>query len=156
MSGNPADFSSSRGSTSPWTGGRVAEFLDESECLRLIGAAVVGRVGYTSRYGPAVMPVKYKLHEGSIVFHALPAVEEDLRTGIADAEYQVAFEVDQFDPDTLDGWTVHVRGSAHHVDTETERASITSAEVDPWPKAESEHIMRVLPNSIIGRRIHRA
>jgi hypothetical protein len=43
-----------------WPGGRVAESLDESEYLQLISAARVGRLGYTSRYGPAVLPVVYK------------------------------------------------------------------------------------------------
>jgi len=30
--------------------------------------------------------------------------DEDLRTGIADAEYNVAFEIDQIDPETGQGW----------------------------------------------------
>lgn len=43
-------------------------------------------------------------------------------------------EVDRYEPETLEGWIVLVVGSAHHVDTETERASITSARADPWPE----------------------
>ena len=93
-------------------GPRVLERLDERECLQLIGAGRLGRLAYSGRFGPTVLPVLYKLHEGSIVFRTLQDTftEEDLRTGIAHAEYQVAFEVDQYDPETLDGWVVLVVG----------------------------------------------
>jgi hypothetical protein len=79
----------------------VAESLNGEECLRLLGATRVGRLAYTGREGPTVVAVVYKLHEGSVVFHPLQGTftQEDLRTGIAQAEYQVAFEIDQIDPD---------------------------------------------------------
>jgi len=132
----------------------VVERLDERECLRLIGTRRFGRVAYTGRFGPTVLPVLYKLHEASVVFHTFhdTFTEEDLRTGIAHAEYQIAFEVDHFDPDALVGWTVLAVGPAHHVDTDAERASIISAGDDPWPEAESEHLVRVQPTRIAGIR----
>ena len=134
---------------------RVIESLSESECLRLLGAEQVGRLAYTGREGPAVVPIVYKLHEGSIVFHTLQGTftEADLRTGIAHADYQVAFEIDQIDPDSRGGWAVVVVGAAHHVDTEAERASIIGAGADPWPwpEAEAAHLMRVQPSRITGR-----
>ena len=135
-------------------GPRGPERLDERECLQLIGAGRLGRLAYSGRFGPTVLPVRYKLHEGSIVFRTLhdTFTEEDLRTGIAHAEYQVAFEVDQYDPETLDGWVVLVVGPAHHVDTAAERAAIISTGDDPWPEAGSEHLVRVQPTYISGRR----
>ena len=80
--------------------------------MRLLGATRVGRLAYTGREGPTVVAVVYKLHEGSVVFHPLQGTftEEDLRTGIAHAEYQVAFEIDQIDPDARGGWAVLVVG----------------------------------------------
>ena len=136
----------------------MAERLDERECIELIGTGSIGRLGYTGRFGPTVLPVRYKLYEGSIVFHALEDTftEEDLRTGIAHAEYQVAIEVDQYFLGGRAGWFVEVVGSAHHVDTETERAAIIHAAADPWPEAEWEHLIRVQPVRIGGFRIHRA
>ena len=47
---------------------RVMEELDEKECLRLIGAGGIGRIAYVGRFGPAVLPVNYKLRGGAIVF----------------------------------------------------------------------------------------
>jgi nitroimidazol reductase NimA-like FMN-containing flavoprotein (pyridoxamine 5'-phosphate oxidase superfamily) len=135
---------------------RVIEKLDEEECLRLLGATQVGRLAYTGREGPTVLPVVYKMHQGSIVFHPLQGTftEEDLHTGIAHAEYQVTFEIDQIDPLARWGWGVQVVGSAHHVDTDSERASIIGAGADPipWAQAEGPPFMMVKPIQIRGRR----
>jgi len=152
----PAGFGSGAGGAArrPEGGPRVVQRLDERECLRLIGAERLGRVAYAGRFGPTVLPVLYRLHEGSVVFHTFQDTftEEDLRTGIAHAEYQVAFEVDHFDLDTLVGWSVLAVGPAHHVDAEAERASIISAGDDPWPGAEREHLVRVQPTRLAGIR----
>jgi nitroimidazol reductase NimA-like FMN-containing flavoprotein (pyridoxamine 5'-phosphate oxidase superfamily) len=136
----------------------VLEYLDEAECLQLIGAGGVGRLAYNGRYGPAVLPVNYKLHEGAILFRTAQdsTIGEDLRTGIAHAEYKVAFEIDQIDPQAREGWSVLVQGSAHHVDTEAERAAVVNAGVEPWPDGEREHFIRVIPTRITGRRIRQA
>lgn len=75
----------------------IVEELGESEALRLIEQAAVGRIGFTGRYGPVVVPVTYKLIDQDIVFRVemYSTVGEDLRTGIPGAEYRVAFEVDE-------------------------------------------------------------
>jgi nitroimidazol reductase NimA-like FMN-containing flavoprotein (pyridoxamine 5'-phosphate oxidase superfamily) len=73
----------------------VVEHLDKAESLRLISTGGIGRIGFTGRFGPAVLPVNYKVHDGTIVFRTAlgSPMDEDLRTGIAGAEYQVAFEI---------------------------------------------------------------
>lgn len=160
MSGDPAGLGPGASAVPP--GGsagpaaRVIESLDESECLRLLATERVGRLGYTGREGPAVLPVIYRLHEDSLVFHTLQGTftEEDLRTGIAHADFRVAFEIDKIDPAAHWGWAVLVVGAAHHVDSEAERAAIISAGADPWPwpEGESAHLIRVRPQYIRGRR----
>jgi nitroimidazol reductase NimA-like FMN-containing flavoprotein (pyridoxamine 5'-phosphate oxidase superfamily) len=134
------------------------ERLDEAECLRLLGTERLGRLVYSSRYGPMALPVEYKLYGGSVVFRATQDTytDEDLRTGIAHAEYNVAFEIDRLDLEAHEGWTVLIRGSAHHVDTAAERTSITAAGVEPWTEGEPEHVIRINPTSIWGHRIRRA
>ena len=133
------------------------ERLDERECLRLIGTRRFGRVAYTGRFGPTVLPVLYKLHEASVVFHTFhdTFTEEDLRTGIAHAEYQVAFEIDDIDQVAREGWSVLVHGPAHHMDSEAERAAVRASGVEPWPGGEREHAIRITPRRITGRRLRR-
>ncbi len=135
----------------------MLEQLDKSECLRLISPGGIGRVGYAGTFGPTVLPVNYVLHDGTIVFRTGQdsLMGEDLRTGIAGAEYKIAFEIDEIDKSAQEGWSVLVRGSAHHVDSETERAAVLEAGVEPWAGGKREHFIRITPVSITGRRARR-
>jgi nitroimidazol reductase NimA-like FMN-containing flavoprotein (pyridoxamine 5'-phosphate oxidase superfamily) len=136
---------------------RELEELDAAECLRLIGAGGIGRIAYSGRYGPTVLPVNYRFFEGTIVFRTAPnsPTDEDLRTGIADAEYRVAFEIDDFDRTARDGWSVLIQGSAHHVDSDAERESVAGAGVEPWPGGDRDLFLRIIPCRVTGRRIRR-
>jgi nitroimidazol reductase NimA-like FMN-containing flavoprotein (pyridoxamine 5'-phosphate oxidase superfamily) len=136
----------------------VVELLDEAECQRLIAAGGVGRIGYTGRFGPTVLPVNYALYEGTIVFRTgrHSPLGEDLRTGIEHAESKVAFEIDELSPADREGWSILVQGSAHPVDSEAERASLVESGVEPWAGGEKELFVRVIPTRITGRRIRKA
>lgn len=135
----------------------IVEELAEEESLRLIEEAEIGRIGFSGRYGPIVLPVNYKIVDGAVVFRVAvgSSIGEDLRTGIADAEYKVAFEIDQIDPATRTGWSVMIQGAAHHVDDEQERAVVLQAGIEPWAGGHREHFVRIKPTAISGRRIRR-
>ncbi|HUY44329.1 MAG TPA: pyridoxamine 5'-phosphate oxidase family protein [Streptosporangiaceae bacterium] len=150
----PGDHPSPAG-TGPAGPDALIEELDQAECLRLVSGQEVGRIAYNGRFGPTVVPVNYLLYEESIVFRTGQdsPMDEDLRTGIADAEYKIAFEIDELHPVTRDGWSVLVQGSAHHVTSEEERAAVAQADVSPWPGGPKELFMRIRPTRITGRRI---
>jgi nitroimidazol reductase NimA-like FMN-containing flavoprotein (pyridoxamine 5'-phosphate oxidase superfamily) len=133
------------------------ETLDEAECLRLISPGGIGRLAYVGRYGLSVFPVNYRVHEGAIVFRTAQdsPTGEDLQTGIAHAEYQVAFEIDEIDETAREGWSVLIHGPAHHMTSEAERASVLASGVEPWPGGPREHAIRITPTRITGRRLHR-
>ncbi len=146
------------GSPRPAFSEPVVEALEETECLSLIAGGGVGRIGYTSRFGPTVLPVNYHLYERTIVFRTglHSSMVEDLRTGIADAEYNVAFEIDQIQPVTQEGWSVLVQGAAHFVDSQEELTPIAELGVQAWPGGPKEQFIRIIPRHISGRRIRRA
>ena len=133
----------------------VIEELDEAESLRLIAPGGVGRIAYASRFGPAVLPVNYKWHDGAIVFRTArhSALDEDLQTGIAGGEYMVAFEIDEIDFPGRRGWSVLIQGPAHHVATEAERQAAAAAGVEAWAGGERELFLRIVPHRVTGRRI---
>ena len=135
----------------------IVEALDETQCLSLIAGGGVGRIGYSSRFGPAVLPVNYELYEGTIVFRTglHSSMVQDLRTGIADAEYNVAFEIDQMQPVTQEGWSVLVQGAAHFVESDEELAPIGRLGVQAWAGGPKEQFLRIVPTHITGRRIRR-
>ena len=161
MPDDKADPGSASGPAPPDLGAstwRVLERLSEAECMELLVNGEVGRLVYTNRYGPTALPVAYTIDEGSVVLGTWDPVlfDEDLRTGIAQAEYQVAVEVDQIDAEAREGWFVLVQGAAHHLDTEAERASFMGAGLGPWIEGVPAHFIRVNPTTIWGNRVRQA
>jgi hypothetical protein len=131
------------------------ERLDEDECRRLISAGGVGRLAYSGRQGLAVLPVRYKVDQGSIVFRTPldSPTDEDLRTGIEGAEYKVSFLVDEVGQDAQEGWLVFIQGAAHHMDSESDRASAWAPGGQPSGSGRREHFLRITPTHISGRRL---
>src|ERR1700758_5835427 len=117
MPDDDANLDSPSGSAwpSPWR-------MSEAESMELLASGRVGRLVYDGPDGPTALPVVYKIDAGSIVLGTWDPVlfDEDLRTGIAQAEYKVAVEVDQIDMEAREGRFGLVRGAAHHLDTEAE------------------------------------
>jgi nitroimidazol reductase NimA-like FMN-containing flavoprotein (pyridoxamine 5'-phosphate oxidase superfamily) len=150
--GGPAQPGPGRESATP---GPALEPLDEEECLRLISPGGIGRLAYSGRFGLTVLPVNYRMHEGSIVFRTEEGspTDEDLRTGLPGAEYQVAFEVDDIDSAARGGWSVLIQGAAHHVNSAAEHASVLAAGVEPWAGGDREHFLRIMPTRVTGRRV---
>ncbi len=131
------------------------ERLDEAESIRLVSPGGLGRLAYSGRFGLTVMPVNYLMYEGSIVFRTEQdsPTDEDLRTGLAGAEYKVAFEVDDIDTDAREGWSVLIQGHAHHVDSADEYASVLASGIESWAGGNREHFLRIIPTRVTGRRV---
>jgi Pyridoxamine 5'-phosphate oxidase len=135
----------------------VTENLAEAESMALLATEGLGRLVYDSRYGPVALPVVYTIDEGSIVLGTWDPVlfDEDLRTGIENAEYQVTVEADQIDVEAHEGWFVLVQGAAHHLDSEAERAPFIDAGLEPWIEGVPAHFIRVHPATVWGSRTRR-
>ena len=134
MPDNEADLSSPSGpdsGDSRVSARRMLEPLGQAESMELLADGGLGRLVFTSRYGPMAVPVVYKVDRGSLALGAWNRVfDEELRTGIAHADYHVAVEADQIDLQARGG-VVLVRAAAHHLDTEAERAPIIDAGLEP-------------------------
>lgn len=157
MPDDRADLSSpgDAAAPAPWVGvRRVLDLLGEAECWELLATGGIGRLVYNSRYGPTALPVAYVVDGRSIVLGTWDPVlfDEDLRTGIEQAEYQVGVEADEIDLAARQGWIVLLRGAAHHLDTEAERAPFIDAGLEPWIGGVAAHFIRVSPNSVWGNR----
>jgi len=81
------------------TGASGLEVLSEEECLALLAAADVGRVGVAVGDQPLVFPVNYVLDGRCII------VRTDVGTMLSGASLaMVAFEIDDFDAEGRRGW----------------------------------------------------
>jgi len=152
MPDDNADLGSAGGSASQAR--RVVDILSDAECMELLASGGLARLVYDGRNGPTALPVTYRIDEGSIVLGTWDPVlfDEDLRTGIAHAEYHVGVEADQIDMEAREGWFVLVQGAAHHLDTEAERAPFIDAGLEPWMEGVPAHFIRVNPMNIWGNR----
>ncbi|MFF3438326.1 pyridoxamine 5'-phosphate oxidase family protein [Streptosporangium sp. NPDC002721] len=138
----------------PAAGSRLEELTAE-ECLRLLSPGGVGRVAFNDPGGPAILPVNYVLREGSIVFRTAfgGPLDEPLRTGVRGVELKIGFEVDRIDEAGRAGWSVLVRGGAHHASSAGERAAAESSGVQAWAGGDRELYVTITPTEITGRRI---
>jgi nitroimidazol reductase NimA-like FMN-containing flavoprotein (pyridoxamine 5'-phosphate oxidase superfamily) len=133
---------------------RVIEELNQNECLALIAPGGIGRIAYNGRFGLVVLPVNYQLQNGAVVFRTAEhsPLDEDLRTGVTDADYQVAFEIDDIDLEAQRGWSVLVQGPAHHLTGDEEEAARAGG-IETWAPGDRELLVRIALNRITGRRV---
>ncbi|HVL07293.1 MAG TPA: pyridoxamine 5'-phosphate oxidase family protein [Acidimicrobiales bacterium] len=130
-------------------GSNALEVLDEGECLALLGAAEVGRVGVVVDGQPLIFPVNHVLEGRSIL------VRTDSSRMLGGASLsKVAFEADGFDAGARSGWTVLAEGIGNDVtealDATSER--LQAVPVAPWAPGPKPRLLRIDVRTITGRR----
>ena len=132
-----------------WAGPPVVTKLMPAECRRLIAAGGIGRIAFGTTAGPIVLPVNFAVLAGTIVVRTGEGTVID-----GHADEQVAFEVDHIDEALSQGWSVLVRGKAHRVAHPAEAQLIQrDTDLRPWPGDDRNIYVRIIPDTITGRRI---
>jgi nitroimidazol reductase NimA-like FMN-containing flavoprotein (pyridoxamine 5'-phosphate oxidase superfamily) len=147
-SGGPSSSQKSARVTDPARHG-VLRAISPTECLELLEAGGVGRVGFTAEDGVIVLPVNFAVSGRTIVFRTAP---DTLLALHADA--RLSFEVDHVDEALGTGWSVLVRGHAQRVTEERDVQRLEKATVlRPWAPGARDVYVRILPTHISGRRV---
>lgn len=129
-------------------GGRVLE-IDRVECLELLSAVSVGRVGYTTDDGPRILPVNFSLVDQQVVFRT-SAFGEIARHAL---DRPVAFEVDDVDNFFQEGWSVLVTGRGELLtESELRRLQLGSAP-EPWAEGPRTLFLKITSDGLSGRRV---
>ncbi|MFM9632597.1 MULTISPECIES: pyridoxamine 5'-phosphate oxidase family protein [Streptomyces] len=124
--------------------------LGRHECLRLMAKVPVGRIVYTRRALPAVLPVNFSLDgDGAVLLRTYAASE--LVRAIDGAV--VAFETDEVDADRRSGWSVVVTGLATVVTDPVEHARLARTGPVSWVPAPQEVFVRIEPELVTGREL---
>jgi nitroimidazol reductase NimA-like FMN-containing flavoprotein (pyridoxamine 5'-phosphate oxidase superfamily) len=131
--------------------GTTLEVLTEEECYALLreNVATVGRVGVSVGAVPEILPVNFAMIDGTIIFRT----GQGSKLHAATRDAVLAFEVD--DSDASSGWSVLVVGRSAEVTDDLEVASTLAVIPDGWVPGEHEHVVRITPSRVTGRRIHR-
>ncbi|WP_367319996.1 pyridoxamine 5'-phosphate oxidase family protein [Streptomyces sp. HUAS ZL42] len=124
--------------------------LERQECLRLMAKVSVGRIVYTRRALPAVLPVNFSLDgDGAVLLRTSAASE--LARAVDGAV--VAFETDEVDAARHSGWSVVVTGSARVVTDPTEHERLAGIGPVSWVPAPQEVFVRIEPALVTGREL---
>ncbi|MFI2510490.1 pyridoxamine 5'-phosphate oxidase family protein [Streptomyces sp. NPDC018972] len=124
--------------------------LDRQECLRLLAEVPVGRVVYTRRALPAVLPVNFSLDTDSSVVLCTSAASDLVRAvdGVV-----VAFEADDFDAGRRSGWSVVVTGRAAVVTGPAEHERLLRTGPRSWMPMHDGVFVRIGAEMVTGREL---
>lgn len=119
--------------------------LDRHECLVLLRWEPIARLAVAAPgRAPEVVPINFVLDGETIVFRS------DAGEKLARLQDQpVSVQADRFDWFRRIGWSVLAQGVAHEI----ERTEVEALDLDAWAAGPKEHFVRVVPDSITGRRL---
>ncbi len=125
------------------------EVLTREDSLKLLSSVPVGRIVFTDRALPAVLPVNFVLDDETIVFRT----GAGSKLAAATREAIVAFEADSFHEPTESGWSVTVVGPARRVEDPAEVARLEKLPLRSWVPVSPEHFVRIDIARVDGRRL---
>jgi nitroimidazol reductase NimA-like FMN-containing flavoprotein (pyridoxamine 5'-phosphate oxidase superfamily) len=135
-------------STSPFDRNGL-EVLEHHECLQLLAASHLGRIGVTSGALPLIFPVNYRLDGDELLFRTAVGTKLDVAT----RGTVVAFEVDDFEPVSHAGWSVIVTGRARRLSEDEAREKEARAPVARWAPGPDGNTVAVSIDMVSGRRL---
>ena len=132
-------------------GAEVAGFseIGFEECAELLRAGVVGRVAVTTPDGPHVVPVNYAVMDEAVVV----ATSAYSVLGTYGRGSMLAFEIDGFDLERKEGWSVVARGRGEALDPVGLREAKERALPRPWADGTRTLFLRIPWSELSGRRV---
>lgn len=124
------------------------EIIERRECLELLAKDDFGRVGVLDGGHPLILPVNYAMDGEQVVFRSGEGTKLGAIRGPA------CFEIDGHDSVAKTGWSVVVRGRLDEVLPQQQDAYARIKDLAaPWSNSPKDHVLRIIPTSIRGRRI---
>lgn len=131
------------------------EILDEDTCWQLLADAPVGRLAVSISNHPDIFPVNHvvdttEADRSSIVFRTA----EGTKLAAAVLGTSVAYEVDGYDADSGDAWSVVLKGHAVEIEALDDLLAAHELPLFPWNAAIKHRFVRIVADEITGRRFH--
>jgi nitroimidazol reductase NimA-like FMN-containing flavoprotein (pyridoxamine 5'-phosphate oxidase superfamily) len=124
--------------------------LTTDECLELLREQEVGRLAISIAHHPDIFPVNYVVDHGCVVFRTA----EGTKLSGAVLGRGVAFEIDGYDAEQGDAWSVVVKGQAVEIERMQDVFDALTLPLFPWHAAPKHRFVRIEPVEITGRRFH--
>jgi nitroimidazol reductase NimA-like FMN-containing flavoprotein (pyridoxamine 5'-phosphate oxidase superfamily) len=128
----------------------VYDEIGEEECRELLGSHSFGRLAIVTGGQPIIFPVNYRFADDCVVFMS----NEGTKLSGADLA-RVAFEVDNVDPKSGDGWSVVVVGTANDISDALDDRSeaLRHLAVETAVPGKRTHWVEIVAQRITGRRL---
>lgn len=124
------------------------ETLPTDVCLRLLESVPVGRVSFSIGSEVVTLPVNHAVDGQEVVFRT----DRGSKLSASYRQDLVAFEADDYDPETRTGWSVLIKGRAEVIREDSEIQRLRHLGLHPWvTAAEHPFWIRIRPTSITGR-----
>ena len=124
--------------------------LDTHLCLELLRTCEVGRLAVSITDHPDIFPINYVVDRGTVVFRTA----EGTKLAAALLGRGVAFEVDGYDADAGEAWSVVIKGYAIEIEQMHEYFDALDLPLFPWHAGPKHRFVRIEPVEITGRRFH--
>lgn len=124
--------------------------IGEDECFALLKTQSLGRLAIVREGRPEIFPVNYAMDGHTVTIRTATGVKLTYAS-LA----RVAFEAEDIDPVTREGWVVEVRGLAEDITDAGDRWSehARAAGADPWVRGKHERFLAISHAQVSGRRI---
>lgn len=117
--------------------------IEPAECRQLLAERTVGRVAWHSSQGLVILPLNYAYHDGHIIMRvSAKSILAELSDGP-----EAAFEVEDLDDSTLNGWTVLVRGTTAPYDGDV------PVHLMPWAPGDRDVLVSLAVDAVTGRSV---
>ena len=130
--------------------GTPIDSLDQNTCLALLATVSIGRVGWATQDGHAmILPVNFVLDGKTVVFSSGEGDKLDaIRQGRT-----ITFEADAVELALQAGWSVLVIGTAEVITDPAEIHRIDQLHLLPWVSLPERVFVRLLAAEMTGRRL---
>ncbi|WP_258069052.1 pyridoxamine 5'-phosphate oxidase family protein [Arthrobacter sp. N199823] len=126
------------------------QLLSEDQCWERLRGQVIGRLAVVVEDHPDIFPINYAVGNGSLVFRTA----EGTKLHGSTSNTPVAFEIDGYEPQTEQAWSVVLRGTVLAIRADSELAMAENLTLEPWQAGVKNHLMQIMPLNISGRRFH--
>ena len=124
--------------------------LSTHDCLELLRSAEVGRLAVSIAERPDIFPINYVVDRGTVVFRTA----EGTKLAASVLGRGVAFEVDGYDADAGEAWSVVIKGHAVEIERIQDLFDALDLPLFPWHAAPKHRFVRIEPVEVSGRRFH--
>ena len=122
--------------------------LDEHECWELLRGEEVGRLAIAITGHPDIFPVNFVVDHGAVVFRTA----EGTKLAGAVLAVAVAFEIDGFDAEAGEAWSVVIKGRATEIEAMQDVFDALDLPLFAWHAHPKHRFVRIVPEELTGRR----